>query len=220
MTASSVERKIGLAGAVFTLVGYVIGASIFILPGQLAAEAGPGSVLAYLIAGVLAAIACVAGAAIGSAVPVSGAANVAAARVLAPIFGFMGVWLILVAVAISIALVGFGLADYLDLPGLHELHDGGGHERLGDGGHVEDSLRSDSRSESSPIHHGAGPPHADREPWQLVLLGEAPADGSQRVRQRIGGDRRSAGPTAATGGEGDQDRKGYAHGISPVERPG
>lgn len=123
MTTSSVARNIGLGGAVFTLVGYVIGASIFILPGQLAAEAGPGSVIAYLIAGGLAAISCVAGAAIGSAVPVSGAGNVAAARVLGPIYGFMGVWLTLVAVAISIALVGFGLADYLDyfIPGVNKL---------------------------------------------------------------------------------------------------
>jgi APA family basic amino acid/polyamine antiporter len=108
---------------VFTLVGYVIGASIFILPGQLAAEAGPGSVVAYLAAGVLAAVACVAGATVGSAVPVSGAGNVASARVLAPICGFLGVWLTLIAVGVSIALVGFGLADYLAyfIPGVNQL---------------------------------------------------------------------------------------------------
>jgi APA family basic amino acid/polyamine antiporter len=120
MPQTALPRTIGLAGAAFTLVGYVIGASIFILPGQLAADAGPAAFLSYLIAGVLAALACVVGAVIGSAVSVSGAANVAAARALGPVFGFMGVWLTLVAVVVSIALVGFGLADYLAyfFPGL------------------------------------------------------------------------------------------------------
>ncbi len=111
--SSSAGRTIGLGGAVFTLVGYVIGASIFILPGQLAAEVGPGAFLSYLLAGALAAVACVAGAMVGGAVPVSGAANVAAARVLGPVYGFIGVWVTLVAVVVSLALVGFGLADYL-----------------------------------------------------------------------------------------------------------
>ncbi len=114
------HRTIGLAGAVFTLVGYVVGASIFILPGQLASVAGPAAFLSYLIAGALAALACVAGAVIGSAVTVSGAGNVAAARVLGPVYGFLGVWVTLIAVVVSIALVGFGLADYFAyfFPGL------------------------------------------------------------------------------------------------------
>ena len=47
----SPERSIGLSSAVFILVGYTIGASIFILPGQLAADAGPGAFVSYLIAG-------------------------------------------------------------------------------------------------------------------------------------------------------------------------
>ncbi len=113
MTSQSTQRTIGLGGAVFTLVGYVIGASIFVLPGQLAAEAGPAGVLSYLLAGGLAAISCLVGASIGSTVHVSGAANVAVARALAPVCGFLGVWITLVAVVVSIALVAFGLADYV-----------------------------------------------------------------------------------------------------------
>ena len=53
----TLHRHIGLGGAVFTLVGYVIGASIFILPGQLTAQAGPGVFLSYLVAGGLAVLA-------------------------------------------------------------------------------------------------------------------------------------------------------------------
>lgn len=113
MPDQSSQRTIGLGGAVFTLVGYVIGASIFVLPGQLAAETGPAAFISYLLAGALAAVACLVGASIGSTVHVSGAANVAAARALGPAYGFLGVWLTLVAVVVSIALVGYGLADYL-----------------------------------------------------------------------------------------------------------
>ena len=92
MAGHRTARNIGLAGAVFTMVGYVVGASIFILPGALAADTGPAAFLAYLIAGVLAALTCVVGAELGSAVPVSGAINVTASRVLGPLFGFVGVW--------------------------------------------------------------------------------------------------------------------------------
>ena len=113
MTDQSSRRTIGLGGAVFTLVGYVIGASIFGLPGQLAAEAGPAAFVSYLIAGGLAAVSCLVGASIGSTVHVSGAGNIAVARTLGPMYGFLGVWITLVAVVISIALVAYGLADYV-----------------------------------------------------------------------------------------------------------
>jgi APA family basic amino acid/polyamine antiporter len=108
-----VNRTIGLWSAVFILIGYTIGASIFILPGQLAADAGPGAFLSYLLAGSIAAIAAVVGAAVGSALPVSGSLNVASGRVLLPVVGFMGVWATLLAVAVAIPLVSYGLADYL-----------------------------------------------------------------------------------------------------------
>jgi APA family basic amino acid/polyamine antiporter len=123
MNDAAAQRSIGLSDAVFILVGYTVGASIFILPGQLAADAGPGAFVSYLIAGAIAAVAAVVGAAIGSALPVSGSLNVAAGRVLAPVIGFMGVWATLMAVALAIPLVSYGLADYLTyfLPGVDRL---------------------------------------------------------------------------------------------------
>ena len=36
MSGVRLQRKVGLAGAVFLMVGNVVGASIFILPGNLA----------------------------------------------------------------------------------------------------------------------------------------------------------------------------------------
>jgi APA family basic amino acid/polyamine antiporter len=120
MSGSSLRRTIGLPGAVFTLVGYVVGASIFVLPGQLAARAGPGLFLAYLLAGGLAALTCLAAAHVGSTLPVSGAAYVAVSRTVGPAWGFLVIWYTLAAVVVAEALVAYGLADYLAyfLPGL------------------------------------------------------------------------------------------------------
>ena len=64
------ERRIGLWGAVATLVGYVIGASIFVLPAQLLPSTGAGVILSYLVAAIPAIFTCVAGAVVGNAFPV------------------------------------------------------------------------------------------------------------------------------------------------------
>jgi len=71
MTSNRLDRKIGLWGAVFLLIGNIVGASIFILPGQLAGLAGPGVVIAYFIAAVPAIINCLIAAQVGAILPVS-----------------------------------------------------------------------------------------------------------------------------------------------------
>ncbi|MEE8077628.1 MAG: hypothetical protein V3T18_01430, partial [Pseudomonadales bacterium] len=70
MSEIRLQRKIGLSGAVFLLVGNVVGASIFILPGQLAGIAGPAVFIAYLIAGIPAIMNCLIAAQVGSILPV------------------------------------------------------------------------------------------------------------------------------------------------------
>ena len=42
------RREFGLIGVIVTVVGYVIGASIFLLPGQLASSVGPAVVIAMV----------------------------------------------------------------------------------------------------------------------------------------------------------------------------
>ncbi|MFN8581337.1 MAG: APC family permease [Gemmatimonadaceae bacterium] len=106
------ERHIGLAGAVFTLVGYVIGASIFVLPAELLASTGAGVLLAYAIAAVPAVFTCVVSAVLGNAFPVSGASYVSVRDTVSPRVAFLTAWLIIVAAAIGAALVAYGLADY------------------------------------------------------------------------------------------------------------
>jgi len=111
--ARHLDRSIGLWGTVFTLIGYVIGASIFILPGELAATSGPAVVLSYWLAAVPAVFCCVVSAQVGSVFPVSGANYVAVSRVVSPLCGFLMVWVLLAALAVGVPLVAYGLADYL-----------------------------------------------------------------------------------------------------------
>jgi len=120
VSAGKMQRTIGLTGAVVTLVGFVIGVSIFILPGTLAASTGPAIVLSYLLASMMAVFSCAVSAQVGAVFPVSGASFVSVSRLISPFWGFAIVWLILAAGSIAVALLAYGFADYLVLiwPGL------------------------------------------------------------------------------------------------------
>jgi APA family basic amino acid/polyamine antiporter len=123
MPEAGVRRSVGVFGAVVTLVGFVIGVSIFILPGALAATAGPAVVLSYCIAGLMALFSCFVAAQIGAVFPTSGASFIAVSRLLSPFLGFVVIWLIIGAVSVAIALVAYGFADYalLLMPGLDRV---------------------------------------------------------------------------------------------------
>lgn len=123
MAEASLKRTVGVAGVVVTLVGFVIGISIFILPGALAATAGPGVVLSYGIAGLMALFSCVVAAQIGAVFPASGASFVAVSRLLSPFTGFAVVWFMLGGASVAVALVAYGFADYalLLVPGLSRV---------------------------------------------------------------------------------------------------
>lgn len=113
MEDSHLKRSIGLSGAVFILVGYVVGASIYILPGTLGAKAGPGVFVSYLIASVLALFTCFVTAQIGSAVPTSGANYVAISRILSPFWGYMFIWTLIACMGVGLPLIAYGFAEYL-----------------------------------------------------------------------------------------------------------
>lgn len=109
------KRGMGAFGAVVTIVGFVVGASIYILPGDIAATAGPGVVFSYGIAALMAVFSCVVAAQLGSVFPVSGASFVAIGRLVSPTFAFLCVWGMIGAAAVAVALLGFGFADYMRL---------------------------------------------------------------------------------------------------------
>ena len=113
MTSNRLDRKIGLWGAVFLLIGNIVGASIFILPGQLAGLAGPGVVIAYFIAAVPAIINCLIAAQVGAILPVSAAGYVFSSVVLHPFLGFLKEWVGILGIMVSVPLLGYGFADYM-----------------------------------------------------------------------------------------------------------
>ena len=113
MADARLERKVGLGGAVFLLVGLIIGASIFILPAELAAAAGPAVVFAYFIAGGLAIVNCLIAAQVGTILPVSAGDYVFTSIVLHPVIGFLKVWAGMIGLAVGVPILAFGFADYL-----------------------------------------------------------------------------------------------------------
>lgn len=107
------EKTIGLWGIVFTITGFVVGVSIFILPAELIEITGPSVLLAYGIAGAMAVVTCFATAQIGTLLPAEGGTFVAISKLISPFFGFLAVWVLLCAVVLVNAFVGYGFADYI-----------------------------------------------------------------------------------------------------------
>ena len=112
-TTATTERTLGVTGIVIFLVGLVVGISVFILPGSLAATTGPAVILSYGIAGIMAIFGCIVSAQVGVVFPVSGASFVAVSRILGPMWGFLGIWLLIGSGAVTVALLGFGFSDYM-----------------------------------------------------------------------------------------------------------
>lgn len=107
------DRKMSLVGTVFFLVGNIVGASIFILPGELAGIAGPAVFLAYLLAAVPAAVNCLIAAQAGTLLPVSAADYVFTSVMLHPFLGFLKVWTGVVSLLVSTPLLAYGFAEYM-----------------------------------------------------------------------------------------------------------
>jgi len=108
------ERSIGVGGVFVTLVGLVIGISIYILPGSLAATAGPAVIVSYTLAALMALFGCVVAAQIGAIFPMSGASFFAISSLLSPFIGFITIWFMIGAAAVATGLIAYGFADYLN----------------------------------------------------------------------------------------------------------
>jgi APA family basic amino acid/polyamine antiporter len=109
---SALARAVSLPSAIFIIIGYVIGATIFILPGSLATTTGPGVFIAYGLAAIPAVLTGLIMAQIGAALPVSGAPYVLLRRSLPPVFGFLYLWIMVSMAGVVIPLVAYGFADY------------------------------------------------------------------------------------------------------------
>jgi APA family basic amino acid/polyamine antiporter len=120
LSAQALSRTVGLPSATLVVIGYVVGAAIFILPGSLAPLTGPAVFIAYALAAVPAIVAGFVMAQIGSALPVSGSIFILLRGALSPYAAFFYQWIMVSLGAVVIPLVAYGFADYLGffLPGL------------------------------------------------------------------------------------------------------
>lgn len=105
-------RIIGAPAATFTLVGFVVGASIYTVPAELAAESGAGVLVSFAVAALLALLGCVTTIQLASAFPVTGAGYVAVRELLAPFAGVVAAVAVLSASVVAVALLAHGFAAY------------------------------------------------------------------------------------------------------------
>ncbi|WP_157976457.1 APC family permease [Parahaliea mediterranea] len=109
---TNTQRVIGLPAAIFTLVGFVVGASIYTVPAELASSSGAGVLLSFAIAAVLAVVGCVPTIQLACAFPVAGAGYVAVRELLSPAAGVVAALAVLTASIVAVALLAHGFAAY------------------------------------------------------------------------------------------------------------
>ncbi len=113
--AGDTRQKIGLAGAVEIIIGTVIGSGIYIMIGPLAAAAGPGLFLCYLIALVVAVAASICYAQVASVFPATAATYRYTKMFYGDFIGFAVGWFRLVGSFCGLALMSSGFADYVSV---------------------------------------------------------------------------------------------------------
>ncbi|MHC3439196.1 APC family permease [Natrialbaceae archaeon A-gly3] len=109
------ERNIGLIGATSIIVGLVIGAGAFVLPGALAGSTGPAAFLAILVAAIPAVFVGLFNAQLGSALPATGGNYVYISRLVSPRFGFLIAWMFIIQAIAATTLVASGFSGYVTL---------------------------------------------------------------------------------------------------------
>src|SRR5699024_7031874 len=117
------KRTIGFMTATAMLIGTVIGASVFIVPGALAAEIGPAVWLTYLVGGFLILFAAVMCAQIGSVMPVTAANYRITASTVNGTWGFLYIWVFGIANIFLIPIMALTGAEYLGVfhPALNSM---------------------------------------------------------------------------------------------------
>ena len=107
------QNSLGLLGSVATIVGTVMGASIFILLGPIASKTGPALYLAYFLAFFPALFSGIYYAQLGAVMPNTGGSYFYTSRLISPFFGFIVAWSIIFAGIGAISMLSIGFAEYL-----------------------------------------------------------------------------------------------------------
>jgi APA family basic amino acid/polyamine antiporter len=112
---SELKRTLGAANLVSLGVGAIIGAGIFVMTGNAAANyAGPGVMLSFVLAGLVCAVAGLCYAELASTMPVSGSAYTYAYGTLGEVFAWAMGWLLLLEYGIAASTVAAGWTGYVN----------------------------------------------------------------------------------------------------------
>jgi APA family basic amino acid/polyamine antiporter len=108
-----ITEEVGLWGAVALLVGTAVGMSIFLVPTQMLARAGPSITVAIMVSVVPMVFGVLGLLQLGGAIPVAGGAYVYASRLIGPYFGMLGVFIPVLAIWAYLLFAALGFAEYL-----------------------------------------------------------------------------------------------------------
>lgn len=111
---SELKRTLSATNLVSLGVGAIIGAGIFVMTGNAAANyAGPGVMLSFVLAGLVCAVAGLCYAELASTMPVSGSAYTYAYGTLGEVFAWAMGWLLLLEYGIAASTVAAGWTGYI-----------------------------------------------------------------------------------------------------------
>ncbi len=106
-------RDIGPLAALAIGIGTMIGAGIFVLPGQAAAAAGPAVALSFVIGGVISLFTAMSASELGTAMPKAGGSYYYVNHALGPLFGSIAGWGNWIGLAFASAFYMLGFGEYL-----------------------------------------------------------------------------------------------------------
>ncbi|MEA5409063.1 APC family permease [Haloarculaceae archaeon H-GB2-1] len=122
MGDEELAKDLGLLSALTIGVGTMIGAGIFVLPGQAAAAAGPAVALSFVVGGVISLFTALSASELGTAMPKAGGSYYYVNHALGPLLGSIAGWGNWMGLAFASAFytLGFGeyIATFLPLPAI------------------------------------------------------------------------------------------------------
>jgi basic amino acid/polyamine antiporter, APA family len=109
----SLTRTLGAFQLTMLGIGAVIGTGIFVLTAEAAQKAGPGMMAAFVIAGVVCAVAALCYAEMSAMVPVSGSAYTYSYAVMGELIAWMVGWALILEYAVAAGAVSVGWSGYV-----------------------------------------------------------------------------------------------------------
>jgi APA family basic amino acid/polyamine antiporter len=109
----SLHRSLGPFQLTMLGIGAIIGTGIFVLTAEAAQKAGPGMMLAFVIAGFVCAVAALCYAEMAAMVPVSGSAYTYSYAVMGEMLAWMVGWALILEYAVAGAAVSVGWSGYV-----------------------------------------------------------------------------------------------------------